>query len=160
MGCDVSICSVTLRDATGVSSPTTLSSGPLVACFGINRFFGQRKGLIKKVRVLRCFRKSRKSKWPLPRKRRGRRQPRRRAPVQEESEEDDDDDDNQMQQFQQQQMMQQQQQQQQQMQQQQGGGGGGKSDTLKLRLDLNLEVEVTLKARIHGDLTLALLDGA
>ncbi|KAI0450243.1 hypothetical protein F5B21DRAFT_491738 [Xylaria acuta] len=40
-----------------------------------------------------------------------------------------------------------------------GGGGGdsGKSDTLKLRLDLNLEVEVTLKARIHGDLTLALL---
>ncbi|KAI1846317.1 hypothetical protein JX265_010901 [Neoarthrinium moseri] len=35
--------------------------------------------------------------------------------------------------------------------------GGGKSDTLKLRLDLNLEVEVTLKARIHGDLTLALL---
>ncbi|KAI1820709.1 hypothetical protein F4861DRAFT_545352 [Xylaria intraflava] len=37
------------------------------------------------------------------------------------------------------------------------GGGGAKNDTLKLRLDLNLEVEVTLKARIHGDLTLALL---
>ena len=36
-------------------------------------------------------------------------------------------------------------------------GGGGKSDTLRLRLDLNLEVEVTLKARIHGDLELALL---
>ncbi|KAJ2971785.1 hypothetical protein NUW58_g9318 [Xylaria curta] len=52
------------------------------------------------------------------------------------------------QQFQQQQQMQQQQQQQ---------NDGGKSDTLKLRLDLNLEVEVTLKARIHGDLTLALL---
>jgi hypothetical protein len=35
--------------------------------------------------------------------------------------------------------------------------GGGKSDTLKLRLDLNLDVEITLKARIHGDLELALL---
>ncbi|KAL8369558.1 hypothetical protein RB595_000066 [Gaeumannomyces hyphopodioides] len=35
--------------------------------------------------------------------------------------------------------------------------GGGKSDTLRLRLDLNLEVEITLKAKIHGDLTLALL---
>ncbi|KAI1436507.1 hypothetical protein GGR50DRAFT_701801 [Xylaria sp. CBS 124048] len=38
-----------------------------------------------------------------------------------------------------------------------GNGGGAKNDTLKLRLDLNLDVEVTLKARIHGDLTLALL---
>ncbi|KAF3941764.1 hypothetical protein ABW19_dt0202547 [Dactylella cylindrospora] len=39
-----------------------------------------------------------------------------------------------------------------------GGGGGQKKDTLRLRLDLNLDVEVTLKARIHGDLELALLD--
>ena len=38
-----------------------------------------------------------------------------------------------------------------------GGDKGGKSDTLRLRLDLNLEVEITLKARIHGDLELALL---
>ena len=37
---------------------------------------------------------------------------------------------------------------------------GGRNDTLRLRLDLNLEVEVTLKARIHGDLELALLDTA
>ncbi|KXX72933.1 hypothetical protein MMYC01_200921 [Madurella mycetomatis] len=36
-------------------------------------------------------------------------------------------------------------------------GGGGKSDTLRLRLDLNLDVEITLKAKIHGDLELALL---
>jgi hypothetical protein len=35
--------------------------------------------------------------------------------------------------------------------------GGGKSDTLRLRLDLNLDVEITLKAKIHGDLELALL---
>jgi hypothetical protein len=35
--------------------------------------------------------------------------------------------------------------------------GGDKSDTLRLRLDLNLDVEITLKARIHGDLELALL---
>jgi hypothetical protein len=32
-----------------------------------------------------------------------------------------------------------------------------KSDTLRLRLDLNLDVEITLKAKIHGDLELALL---
>jgi len=38
-----------------------------------------------------------------------------------------------------------------------GGGGGQKKDTLRLRLDLNLDIEVTLKARIHGDLELALL---
>jgi hypothetical protein len=38
-----------------------------------------------------------------------------------------------------------------------GGEGGSKKDTLRLRLDLNLDVEITLKARIHGDLTLALL---
>ncbi|CRK37539.1 hypothetical protein BN1708_007406 [Verticillium longisporum] len=38
-----------------------------------------------------------------------------------------------------------------------GGGGGDKSDTLRLRLDLNLDIEITLKARIHGDLELALL---
>lgn len=37
------------------------------------------------------------------------------------------------------------------------GDGGKKSDTLRLRLDLNLDVEITLKARIHGDLELALL---
>ncbi|RXG43317.1 hypothetical protein VDGE_07277 [Verticillium dahliae] len=39
-----------------------------------------------------------------------------------------------------------------------GGGGGDKSDTLRLRLDLNLDIEITLKARIHGDLELALLN--
>ncbi|KAI1820711.1 hypothetical protein F4861DRAFT_50056 [Xylaria intraflava] len=31
------------------------------------------------------------------------------------------------------------------------------NNSLKLRLDLNLDVEVTLKAKIHGDLTLSLL---
>jgi len=36
--------------------------------------------------------------------------------------------------------------------------GGGKSDTLRLRLDLNLDIEITLKAKIHGDLELALLE--
>ncbi|KAI8373538.1 hypothetical protein EDC96DRAFT_498692 [Choanephora cucurbitarum] len=44
--------------------------------------------------------------------------------------------------------------------QQQSGGGGGKKDgqqPLSLRLDLNLDVEITLKARVHGDVTLALL---
>jgi hypothetical protein len=30
-------------------------------------------------------------------------------------------------------------------------------DGLKLRLELNLDIEVELKASIHGDLTLALL---
>ncbi|KAF8916502.1 hypothetical protein CPB85DRAFT_1432180 [Mucidula mucida] len=30
-------------------------------------------------------------------------------------------------------------------------------DTLKLRLDLNLDVEVTIKAKVHGDVTLSLL---
>ncbi|KAK4244901.1 hypothetical protein C7999DRAFT_34775 [Corynascus novoguineensis] len=40
--------------------------------------------------------------------------------------------------------------------QQQGQKDGGKSDTLRLRLDLNLDVEITLKAKIHGDLELAL----
>lgn len=39
----------------------------------------------------------------------------------------------------------------------QEAGGGKKSDTLKLRLDLNLEVDVQIKARIHGDVTLSLL---
>ncbi|KAI8637187.1 hypothetical protein BD408DRAFT_447811 [Parasitella parasitica] len=38
---------------------------------------------------------------------------------------------------------------------QQGSGGG--QQPLSLRLDLNLEVEITLKARVHGDVTLALL---
>jgi len=37
------------------------------------------------------------------------------------------------------------------------GGKQGNKDTLRLRLDLNLDVEITLKARIHGDLELALL---
>jgi hypothetical protein len=35
--------------------------------------------------------------------------------------------------------------------------GEGRDDALRLRLDLNLDVEITLKARIHGDLELALL---
>lgn len=35
------------------------------------------------------------------------------------------------------------------------GDGGDKP--LKLRLDLNLDAEVTLKAKIHGDITLSLL---
>jgi hypothetical protein len=39
----------------------------------------------------------------------------------------------------------------------QGGKQGNNKDTLRLRLDLNLDVEITLKARIHGDLELALL---
>ncbi|KXS17463.1 hypothetical protein M427DRAFT_30294 [Gonapodya prolifera JEL478] len=34
----------------------------------------------------------------------------------------------------------------------------GKSNTLKLRLDINLDVDVQLKARVHGDITLSLLD--
>ncbi|TRM65193.1 hypothetical protein BD626DRAFT_487973 [Schizophyllum amplum] len=43
-----------------------------------------------------------------------------------------------------------------------GGGeqkeeGGGGDDTLKLRLDLNLDVWVELKAKVHGDVTLSLL---
>jgi len=44
--------------------------------------------------------------------------------------------------------------------QQQGGneGGGEKKDTLRLRLDLNLDAELTLKAKVHGDVTLALLN--
>jgi hypothetical protein len=41
------------------------------------------------------------------------------------------------------------------------GGGEKKEDggdkPLKLRLDVNLDVEITLEARVHGDLTLALL---
>ncbi|KXS17467.1 hypothetical protein M427DRAFT_30298 [Gonapodya prolifera JEL478] len=32
----------------------------------------------------------------------------------------------------------------------------GKGNTLKLRLDINLEVDVQLKARVHGDITLSL----
>jgi len=40
-----------------------------------------------------------------------------------------------------------------------GGGGEGASgkDTLRLRLDLNIDVYLKLEARVHGDLTLALL---
>ncbi|KAK7456457.1 hypothetical protein VKT23_010706 [Stygiomarasmius scandens] len=44
---------------------------------------------------------------------------------------------------------------------QQPGGGGDDEDMgdkpLKLRLDLNLDVAVELKAKVHGDLTLSLL---
>lgn len=35
--------------------------------------------------------------------------------------------------------------------------GGGDDKPLKLRLDLNFDVEIELKARVHGDVTLALL---
>ncbi|KIM75561.1 hypothetical protein PILCRDRAFT_827113 [Piloderma croceum F 1598] len=35
--------------------------------------------------------------------------------------------------------------------------GSGSDKPLKLRLDVNLDVEITLEARVHGDLTLALL---
>ncbi|KAF7980118.1 hypothetical protein HWV62_39537 [Athelia sp. TMB] len=41
-----------------------------------------------------------------------------------------------------------------------GGGGekkGGGNQPVSLRLDLNLEVDVALKATLHGDLTLSLL---
>ncbi|KAK0457430.1 uncharacterized protein EV420DRAFT_493138 [Desarmillaria tabescens] len=34
--------------------------------------------------------------------------------------------------------------------------GGGKN-TLKLRLDLNLAVDISIKARVHGDVSLSLL---
>lgn len=36
-------------------------------------------------------------------------------------------------------------------------GGNKKKDTLRLRLELNLDVEITLQAKIRGDLELALL---
>ena len=36
-------------------------------------------------------------------------------------------------------------------------GGGQKKEALKLRLDLNLDIEVTIKAKVHGDVTLSLL---
>jgi hypothetical protein len=43
-----------------------------------------------------------------------------------------------------------------------GSGGGGDDEPggdtpIKLRLDLNLDIEITIKASIHGDLTLSLL---
>jgi hypothetical protein len=38
-----------------------------------------------------------------------------------------------------------------------GGKKEGGDDTLSLRLDLNLDVYVKLKAKVHGDLTLSLL---
>jgi hypothetical protein len=38
-----------------------------------------------------------------------------------------------------------------------GGGEKKGDDTLSLRLDLNLDVYVKLKAKVHGDLTLSLL---
>lgn len=58
---------------------------------------------------------------------------------------------------QQQQPIQPQQQVPQQVQQPQPQQKESRSDPISLRLDINLEIEVTLKARIHGDLTLALL---
>lgn len=39
---------------------------------------------------------------------------------------------------------------------QQGGKSGGK-DAMSLRLDINLEAELTLRVKVHGDITLALL---
>lgn len=59
----------------------------------------------------------------------------------------------QMQQQQQQQMQQQQQQQQPPAQQEDGGG----DEALKLKLEINLDVWVELKAKVHGDVTLSLL---
>jgi len=46
----------------------------------------------------------------------------------------------------------------------QGGGGEEKKDDedgrqISLRLDLNLDVQLELRAKVHGDLTLALLEG-
>ncbi|KAJ3888806.1 hypothetical protein GG344DRAFT_67618 [Lentinula edodes] len=38
-----------------------------------------------------------------------------------------------------------------------GGVAGGGDKPLKLRLDLNLDVAVEIKARVHGDLTISLL---
>lgn len=46
----------------------------------------------------------------------------------------------------------------QQMPQQQVQEGGGKKNAASLRLDLNLEAEVVLTARVHGDVTLALFN--
>lgn len=37
-----------------------------------------------------------------------------------------------------------------------GGQGPGK-DMLKLRLDINLDVDLRISARVHGDVTLSLL---
>ncbi|KAI9281544.1 hypothetical protein BY458DRAFT_498896 [Sporodiniella umbellata] len=45
----------------------------------------------------------------------------------------------------------------QQSQQGQAQQSGNSSKMPSIRLDLNLEVEITLKARVHGDVTLALL---
>jgi len=45
------------------------------------------------------------------------------------------------------------------MNQQEGGSRQEpKKDALKLRLDLNLEVDIQLKAKINGSVTLSLLD--
>ncbi|KAG1450627.1 hypothetical protein G6F56_008297 [Rhizopus delemar] len=53
---------------------------------------------------------------------------------------------------------QQQLQQPQQTQQPQQQESGGKNSKMPgIRLDLNLDVEITLKARVHGDVTLAIL---
>jgi len=43
---------------------------------------------------------------------------------------------------------------QQQVQQQ---AGGNKKDAMSLRLDINLEAELSLRVKVHGDVTLALL---
>jgi len=37
------------------------------------------------------------------------------------------------------------------------GGGGGGDKPLKLRLDLNLDADIRLTAKVHGDITLSLL---
>jgi len=38
-----------------------------------------------------------------------------------------------------------------------GSEDGEKKDALKLRLDINLEVDIRITARVHGDVTLSLL---
>ena len=94
--------------------------------------------------------------------------PRPAAPVEDdypsESDYSDSDDDYGVPRQQNQELAQRQQQRQQQQQQpgqvaapQQQPKEKGHSGAPSVRLDLNIELEVTLKARIHGDLTLALL---
>ncbi|KAK0212704.1 hypothetical protein DFS33DRAFT_1377174 [Desarmillaria ectypa] len=40
-----------------------------------------------------------------------------------------------------------------------GEPGASQTDGLKLRLDLNLTVDILIKVRVHGDVTLSLLSG-